>query len=152
LQRIDQAPFQIWVVVVAGIGFLTDAFGLFALNVVTPMLGYVYWPSESPDVIPSVPSSVKTAMMCSTLAATMVGQIGFGVAADFLGRRKMYGLELVIIIVGTMFLLMSSNGERNSMNVTGWLITWRAIMGMHKTSYRTTGFTASADQLKKGWA
>jgi PHS family inorganic phosphate transporter-like MFS transporter len=59
----------------------------------------------------------------------MFGQIGFGFAADVVGRRKMYGLELVIIIVGTMFLLMSSNGERNSMNVTGWLITWRAIMG-----------------------
>jgi PHS family inorganic phosphate transporter-like MFS transporter len=114
---------------VAGIGFLTDAFGLFALNVVTPMLGYVYWPSEKDGVVPSVPSSVKTAMMCATLAGTMFGQIGFGFAADVVGRRKMYGLELVIIIVGTMFLLMSSNGERNSMNVTGWLITWRAIMG-----------------------
>jgi PHS family inorganic phosphate transporter-like MFS transporter len=108
---------------------MTDAFGLSALNVVTPMLGYVYWPQTNPNIVPSVPSSVKTAMMCATLAGTMVGQIGFGFAADILGRRKMYGLELVIIIVGTMFLLMSSNGERNSMNVAGWLITWRAIMG-----------------------
>ncbi|KAH7073141.1 major facilitator superfamily domain-containing protein [Paraphoma chrysanthemicola] len=130
LQTIDQAPFQIWVVIVAGIGFLTDAFGLFALNVVTPMLGYVYWPSDDPDRIPSVPASIKTAMMCSTLVGTMVGQIGFGFAADILGRRKMYGLELVIIIVGTMFLLMSSNGEKNSMAVGGWLITWRTIMGI----------------------
>ncbi|EAT88536.2 hypothetical protein SNOG_03331 [Parastagonospora nodorum SN15] len=130
IPTIDQAPFQIWVVVVAGIGFLTDAFGLFALNVVTPMLGYVYWPSNDPNAVPEVPSSVKTAMMCSTLAGTMIGQVGFGFAADILGRRKMYGLELVIIIVGTMFLLMSSNGERNSMHVAGWLITWRAIMGV----------------------
>jgi PHS family inorganic phosphate transporter-like MFS transporter len=98
------------------------------------MLGYVYWPSEDPNVVPSVPSSVKTAMMCATLAGTMVGQIGFGFAADILGRRKMYGLELVIIIVGTMFLLMSSNGERNSMSVAGWLITWRAIMGASTTN------------------
>jgi len=59
----------------------------------------------------------------------MLGQIGFGFAADQLGRRKMYGLELVIIIVGTMLLLMSSNGEKNSMAIGGWLITWRAIMG-----------------------
>jgi PHS family inorganic phosphate transporter-like MFS transporter len=121
-------------VVVAGIGFLTDAFGLFALNVVTPMLGYVYWPSNNPNIVPEVPSSVKTAMMCSTLAGTMIGQVGFGFAADILGRRKMYGLELVIIIVGTMFLLMSSNGERNSMQVAGWLITWRAIMGTYDSS------------------
>lgn len=42
----------------------------------------------------------------------------------------MYGLELVIIIVGTMLMIMSSNGERNSMQVGGWLITWRAVMGL----------------------
>jgi PHS family inorganic phosphate transporter-like MFS transporter len=117
------------VVVVAGIGFLTDAFGLFALNVVTPMLGYVYWPDQEGG---GIPTSVKTAMMCSTLAGTMVGQIGFGFAADVLGRRKMYGLELIIIIVGTMLLLMSSNGEKNSMAIGGWLITWRAIMGKER--------------------
>jgi len=129
LATIDSAPFQIWVVIVAGIGFLTDAFGLFALNVVTPMLGYVYWSTDSETETPSVPSSVKTAMMCSTLAGTMIGQIGFGFAADILGRRKMYGLELVIIIVGSMLLLMSSTGAKNSMEISGWLITWRAVMG-----------------------
>jgi PHS family inorganic phosphate transporter-like MFS transporter len=95
------------------------------------MLGYVYWPSEIPGSAPQVPSSVKTAMMCSTLAGTMLGQVGFGFAADVLGRRKMYGLELVIIIVGTMLLLMSSNGERESMHIAGWLITWRAVMGTY---------------------
>jgi PHS family inorganic phosphate transporter-like MFS transporter len=98
------------------------------------MLGYVYWPHHLEDGVPSVPSSIKTAMMCSTLAGTMVGQIGFGMAADVLGRRKMYGLELVIIIVGTMLLLMSSNGEHNSMAIGGWLVTWRAIMGMYSNA------------------
>ncbi|KAF2624439.1 MFS general substrate transporter [Macroventuria anomochaeta] len=131
LQTIDASPFQVWVVVVAGIGFLTDSFGLFALNVVTPMIGYVYWPDNlDNDGVPQVPSSVKTAMMCSTLAGTMIGQIAFGFAADVLGRRKMYGMELVVIIVGTMLLLMSSSGEKNSMNVSGWLIAWRAVMGI----------------------
>ncbi|KAF3032530.1 hypothetical protein E8E12_002437 [Didymella heteroderae] len=131
LQTIDASPFQVWVVIVAGIGFLTDSFGLFALNVVTPMIGYVYWPDNlDNNGVPQVPSSIKTAMMCSTLAGTMIGQVTFGFAADILGRRKMYGLELVVIIVGTMLLLMSSNGEKSSMNVSGWLITWRAIMGI----------------------
>ena len=94
------------------------------------MLGYVYWPDHRPNGVPSVPTSTKTAMLCATLAGTMVGQVGVGFAADILGRRKMYGLELVIITVATMLLLMSSSGERNSMAIGGWLITWRAIMGM----------------------
>ncbi|KAJ4355826.1 uncharacterized protein N0V89_003847 [Didymosphaeria variabile] len=131
LQTIDSAPFQAWVVVVAGIGFLTDSFALFCLNVVTPMIGYVYWPHNvDSDGTPQLPSSVKTALMCSTLAGTMIGQIAFGVAADQLGRRKMYGLELVIVIAGTFLMIMSSNGEKNSMAVGGWLIAWRTIMGL----------------------
>jgi PHS family inorganic phosphate transporter-like MFS transporter len=137
LNTIDASPFQFWVVIVAGIGFLTDSFGLFALNVVTPMLGYVYWPhNTNKEGVPGqVPSSIKTAMMCSTLVGTMLGQIAFGFAADVLGRRKMYGLELVVIIVGTMLLLMSSNGEKNSMDVGGWLIAWRAVMGKLHVSH-----------------
>ncbi|KAF2448296.1 MFS general substrate transporter [Karstenula rhodostoma CBS 690.94] len=131
LQTIDSAPFQAWVVVVAGIGFLTDSFALFCLNVVTPMIGYVYWPHNvDNDGTPQLPASVKTALMCSTLAGTMIGQVAFGVAADQLGRRKMYGLELVIVIAGTFLMIMSSNGEKNSMAVGGWLIAWRTIMGL----------------------
>ncbi|ORY11457.1 major facilitator superfamily domain-containing protein [Clohesyomyces aquaticus] len=131
LQTIDAAPFQVWVVVVAGIGFLTDAFDLFALNVVTPMIAYVYWPHNlDKDGVPVVPESISTSMLCATLAGTMIGQIAFGYAADKLGRRKMYGLELLIVIVATILMVMSSNGERNSMAIGGWLITWRAIMGL----------------------
>ncbi|KAF2649586.1 inorganic phosphate transporter 1-4 /Pi cotransporter [Lophiostoma macrostomum CBS 122681] len=132
LQTIDEAPFQIWVVIVAGVGFLTDAFDIFALNVVTPMLGYVYWPEnrDKDNGVPEVPKAVGTAMLCATLAGTMIGQVAFGFAADVLGRRKMYGLELVIVIAGTMLMILSSNGERNSMAIGGWLITWRVVMGL----------------------
>ena len=95
------------------------------------MIGYVYWPGNlDEDNVPTVPQGIKTGMMCATLAGTMIGQIAFGFAADILGRRKMYGMELVIVIVGTMLMIMSSNGEHNSMGVGGWLITWRAIMGL----------------------
>jgi PHS family inorganic phosphate transporter-like MFS transporter len=95
------------------------------------MIGYVYWPNNTDSRgVPQLPSEVKTAMMCSTLVGTMIGQVTFGFAADLLGRRKMYGLELVIVIVGTMLLIMSSNGEKNSMSISGWLIAWRAVMGL----------------------
>jgi PHS family inorganic phosphate transporter-like MFS transporter len=118
-------------VVVAGIGFLTDAYDLFALNVISPMIGYVYWPQNlDADGVPSIPQPILTAMLCSTLAATMIGQVAFGFAADIVGRRKMYGLELLIVIVGTMLMITSSNGEKTSMAVGGWLIAWRALMGL----------------------
>ncbi|KAF2758084.1 MFS general substrate transporter [Pseudovirgaria hyperparasitica] len=125
LETIDSSGYQWWVVVVAGIGFLTDSYDIFALNVVTPMLGFVYWPEAG-----VMPPGYKTGMMCATLAGTMVGQIAFGVAADFLGRRKMYGLELIIVIVATILLAMSSRGAANSMAIEGWLLTWRFLMGL----------------------
>lgn len=131
LQTIDSAPFQFWVVIVAGIGFLTDAFDLFSLQVVTPMIGFVYWNKNTSDEgVSKIPKDLATAMMCATLVGTMIGQVAFGFAADILGRRKMYGMELVIVIVGTMLMIMSSNGENNSMVVGGWLIAWRFVMGL----------------------
>lgn len=42
IDTIDSSPFQVWVVIVAGIGFLTDAYDIFALNAVIPMLGYIF--------------------------------------------------------------------------------------------------------------
>ena len=113
---------------VCGIGFLTDAFDLFSLQVVTPMIGFVYWNNKTDkNGVPKVPKELATAMMCATLVGTMIGQVAFGFAADILGRRKMYGMELIIVTVGTMLMIMSSDGVENSMMVGGWLIAWRFV-------------------------
>lgn len=120
---IDNSSFQKWVVFVAGVGFFTDAYDLFALNVVLPILGFVYWGGE-------IPQSYETALICATLAGTLIGQVLFGVLADMYGRRKMYGLELFVVICATLGVAMSATGEKNSMNIVGWLIFWRFTMGI----------------------
>ena len=63
----------------------------------------------------------------ATLAGT---QVIFGVLADKNGRKKMYGIELVLIIVATLGVAMSSTGADNSMNVFAWLIWWRIVVGV----------------------
>jgi MFS transporter, PHS family, inorganic phosphate transporter len=88
---IDNSPFQKWVVFVASVGFLTDAYDIFALNVVSQILPYVYFDHKSP-----LPSYVQAALLISTLGGTLVGQVVFGFLADIYGRRKMYGLELIV--------------------------------------------------------
>lgn len=61
LAEIDKAPFgwyHVRAIVVAGIGFFTDAYDIFAVNFITSMLGIVYWqdaPGKKAGVIP--PSS-----------------------------------------------------------------------------------------------
>ncbi|OJJ50120.1 hypothetical protein ASPZODRAFT_89971 [Penicilliopsis zonata CBS 506.65] len=114
-----------WVVVVAGIGFFTDAYAIFSVNMVIPMLGYVYWGQRD-----GMPHSYQTAMSIVTLGGALVGQIVFGVAADIWGRRKMYGLELVILVFSTLGVAMASSGAENSMSIIAVLLFWRLVMGI----------------------
>ncbi len=104
LAEIDKAPFgwyHVRAVVVAGIGFFTDAYDIFAINLVTAMLGVVFWHSakSKPGFIPA---NSDTAIKVATSGGTVIGQIGFGILADILGRKKMYGLELILIIIATL--------------------------------------------------
>lgn len=96
---------------------------LFASNVVLPMLCYVYWTT---DIHPDH----ETAINSATLAGCIVGQVVFGMLADAFGRRKMYGIELIILAGGTLGFVMSSTGYNGSMNVVSWLIFWRFISGI----------------------
>jgi Sugar (and other) transporter len=120
---IDNSPFQKWVVFVAGVGFFTDAYDIFALNVVLPILEIVYWNGK-------MPQSYETALIISTLVGTLIGQILFGFLADMYGRRKMYGLELLIVISATLGVAMSATGADGSMDIMGWLLFWRIMMGI----------------------
>lgn len=117
-QTIDRQPFQWLVVFVAGIGFFLDGYTLFASNIALPMLAFVYWPEEI--------SSIRlTHINLATLTGTMFGQLIFGIMADKWGRKKMYGIELLLLIGSSLGVVMSSAGVENSMNVFAWLVFWR---------------------------
>lgn len=75
-----------------------------------------------------MPEKSDTAIKVSTSAGTVVGQLAFGYLADAVGRKKIYGLELMIIIAATLTQSLTSNSE--SMNVVGVIIFWRVIMGI----------------------
>ena len=112
---------------VAGIGFFTDAYDIFAINLVTSMLGVVYWHTAAtkPGVIPE---HSDTAIKVATSGGTVLGQVGFGILADIVGRKKMYGLELILIIFCT--LAQSLSAASQAMSITGLLIFWRVMMGI----------------------
>jgi MFS transporter, PHS family, inorganic phosphate transporter len=122
-RTIDRQPFQWLVVIVAGIGFFLDGYTLFASNIALPMLAYVYWPDEVSNIR-------LTHVNLATLTGTMFGQFVFGVMADKLGRKKMYGIELLLLICSSLGVVMSSEGAEKSMNVFGWLIFWRVMVGI----------------------
>lgn len=90
------------------------------------MLGIVYWQDEVNKGV--MPHSADTAIKVATSAGAIFGQCVFGFLADVLGRKKMYGVELMIIISTT--LAQSLCGESNAVSVVGVLIFYRVVMGV----------------------
>jgi PHS family inorganic phosphate transporter-like MFS transporter len=127
LAEIDKAPFgwyHIRACVVAGVGFFTDSYDIFAVGLLTTMLGIVYWPQSKG----AMPTNSDTAIKVATSAGTVVGQFGFGALADIVGRKRMYGLELIIIIFATLAQSLSSSSR--AIDIVGIIIFWRVIMGI----------------------
>jgi PHS family inorganic phosphate transporter-like MFS transporter len=54
--------------------------------------------------------------------------IGFGWLADRLGRRRMYGIELAIIVLATMAQSLAAPSQ--AVTMTGLLVFWRVVMGI----------------------
>jgi PHS family inorganic phosphate transporter-like MFS transporter len=101
-------------------GFFTASYSLFATNVTSAALAYVYWPKnhEYSHILDVV-----------TLITTILGMLIFGHLADRWGRKTMYGVELILIIVSTLSLAQASSGYQGSMQPIGWVIFWRMILG-----------------------
>jgi len=130
LAEIDKAPFgwyHVRAIVVAGIGFFTDAYDIFAIGLVTNMLGVVYW-QDAKSKPGSIPTSSDTAIKAATSGGTVIGQLGFGWLADMVGRKRMYGLELIIIIFATMAQALASDSR--AISIVGVVIFWRVLMGV----------------------
>ncbi|OQO08016.1 Repressible high-affinity phosphate permease [Cryoendolithus antarcticus] len=133
LAEIDKAPFgwyHVRAIVVAGIGFFTDAYDIFAIGLVTAMLGVVYWQDDNLSAAKRgvIPSTSDTAIKVATSGGTVIGQLGFGYLADVVGRKKMYGLELILIIFATTAQALASDSR--SISIVGIIIFWRVLMGI----------------------
>lgn len=123
---------------VAGVGFFTDAYDIFSISIAASMIGYVYHNGKSNTANQDL--GVKVAHSIGTF----VGQLLFGWLGDVVGRKKMYGIELVsplilrlrprlmcrqiIIIVGTLGTAIA--GSSLGISVYGVIIFWRFIMGV----------------------
>ncbi|KAF7623956.1 hypothetical protein AFLA_007674 [Aspergillus flavus NRRL3357] len=122
LAQIDNAPFG-WrharAVVVAGVGFFTGSYDIFAINLCSAMLGVVYW-QDAASRPGKIPYNSDTAIKVSTSGGTVIGQPFFGWLADIVGRKRMYGNELIIIILATLAQALASNSP--AVSITGILV------------------------------
>ena len=76
---------------------------LFADNFALPILGYLYWTADEH-------ADHETGINSATLAGAILGQISLGIFADWIGRRTVYGFELLVICVFSLFIAFASQG------------------------------------------
>ncbi|KAK8055294.1 phosphate transporter [Apiospora rasikravindrae] len=105
---------------VAASGFLTDSYNLFATNVISASISFVYFPHDRyPGLLINL----------FTLLGSIVGQLTWGFLSDYYGRTRLYGIELVLVIVSTVGVATSSFGY-SDMSFVGLFIFWRFVMGV----------------------
>ncbi|KAI9336345.1 major facilitator superfamily domain-containing protein [Obelidium mucronatum] len=147
--------FHLRAVIVAGVGFFADAYDIFVISQALPMIYQVYYGPEyitgsypvgingNNATIPKTPQNTKVDfnkyypdganfdawMKASTNWGNFVGQLGFGYLGDKLGRKKMYGVELIIMIVCTIGSALSASFV-NGWSVLVVLSMWRFFLGI----------------------
>jgi PHS family inorganic phosphate transporter-like MFS transporter len=125
LAEIDNAKFgwfHIKACIVSGVGFLTDAYDIFVISLAVSMISIIYFDGK-------IPANLDMGLKVATPVGTFIGQLLFGYLADRVGRKKMYGVELMIIIVCTIGQCLVGFGSKG-LNGVGAIIALRVIMGI----------------------
>ncbi|KAJ7964679.1 phosphate transporter 1 1 [Quillaja saponaria] len=105
LNALDAAKTQWYhftAIIIAGMGFFTDAYDLFSISHVTKLLGRIYYTKEGAPKPGNLPPNVAAAVNGVALCGTFAGQLFFGWLGDKLGRKKVYGITLILMVVSSI--------------------------------------------------
>ncbi len=109
-QKVTSAHWKI--MFISGMGFFTDAYDLFIIGVVMAILKDQWHPSK-----------LQVSLVTSTaLLSAAIGALLFGRVADMLGRKRIYGIECLVLSAGALASAFSPN--------IIWLIVLRFILGV----------------------
>ena len=97
---------------ISGMGFFTDAYDLFIIGVVMALLKSEWKISPTEEGLVA-----STALIASAFGAVLFGRV-----ADMLGRKRIYGYEVLVLAFGAVASALSPN--------IWWLIFFRVILGV----------------------
>ena len=98
LSTLDVARTQLYhfmAIVVAGMGFFTDAYDFFSVSLVIDLISYQYYDGQ-------MGSGVKAAISGIALCGAVPGQLVIGWLGDKMGRKRIYGVTLVLMVVTSL--------------------------------------------------
>jgi len=97
---------------ISGMGFFTDAYDLFIIGVVMSLLKPIWHTGKIEESLVE-----STALLASALGALLFGRV-----ADMIGRKRIYGVEVLVLAAGAIACSFSPN--------IWWLIGFRFILGI----------------------
>ncbi|HEX4309584.1 MAG TPA: MFS transporter [Acidobacteriaceae bacterium] len=97
---------------ISGMGFFTDAYDLFIIGVVMTMLQSLWHVGKLEQGLVE-----STALLASAIGALLFGRI-----ADMIGRKRIYGVEVLVLAAGAIACAFAPN--------IWWLIGLRFILGI----------------------
>ncbi|KAG9223299.1 hypothetical protein CCMSSC00406_0000012 [Pleurotus cornucopiae] len=109
---------------IAGIGFFLDAYDLFIINPVATMLQYRLYGGNH------LPANLEGFVKAGANIGSVIGQFAFGYAADALGRKAVYGKELMLIIIATILTLTTPTGTLSPDGCLIYLGVFRILLGI----------------------
>ncbi|ORY93069.1 phosphate transporter [Syncephalastrum racemosum] len=115
---------QVRTLLISSTGFFMDAYDIFIINLVTPMLGYVYYKDNNNKM----PSGIQGPFKGMVSFGQLCGQLTFGFLGDAFGRKAIYGLELGIIILATINCATAASAAVG-VGAVGFLGFWRFFLG-----------------------
>jgi MFS family permease len=114
-RALDEAPpsmFHLKTAVTSGMGFFTDAYDLNVISTALLLLKPEYHLSAG-----------QVGLIGSTsLIASFVGALLFGRIGDLIGRKRVYGIEAAIMVIGAVLTAVSPNFT--------WLFVARFVLGI----------------------
>ncbi|XP_054806789.1 low affinity inorganic phosphate transporter 1-like [Prosopis cineraria] len=105
-------------IVIAGMGFFTDAYDLFCISLVTKLIGRLYYFDPNSKSPGSLPSNVSSAINGVAFCGTLSGQLFFGWLGDKMGRKRVYGMTLMLMVICSIASGLSFGKERKAVMAT----------------------------------
>jgi MFS family permease len=100
------------IMLISGMGFFTDAYDLFIIGVVMALLKPEWHVGKLEEGL----------VQSTALIAAAFGALLFGRVADMIGRKRIYGVEVLVLAAGAIASALSPN--------IWWLIGFRFILGI----------------------
>ncbi|CAN0875219.1 Low affinity inorganic phosphate transporter 1 [Linum grandiflorum] len=105
-------------IIIAGMGFFTDAYDLFSISLVTRLLGRIYYHHEGSPKPGTLPPNVGAAVNGVAFCGTLAGQLFFGWLGDKMGRKKVYGMTLMLMVLCSLASGLSFGDSANGVMAT----------------------------------